>query len=53
VVYDGPASALTPDLLRELYGVQADEILADAQRPATSPVLVPSAPWGSPVAQTA
>jgi len=43
VVYDGPASALTPDLLRELYGVQADEILADAQRPATSPVLVPSA----------
>ncbi|NBW48904.1 MAG: phosphonate ABC transporter ATP-binding protein [Betaproteobacteria bacterium] len=53
VVYDGPASALTPDLLRELYGVQADEILADAQRPATSPVLVPSAPWSSPVAQTA
>jgi phosphonate transport system ATP-binding protein len=53
VVYDGPASALTPDLLRELYGVQADEILADAQRPATSPVFTPSAPWGSPVAQTA
>ena len=28
VVYDGPSSALTPALLRELYGVQADEVLS-------------------------
>lgn len=27
VVYDGAASALTPALLRDLYGMQADEIL--------------------------
>jgi len=27
VVYDGPARALTPDRLRELYGMQADEML--------------------------
>ncbi len=27
VVYDGPSSALTPALLRELYGVQADDML--------------------------
>jgi phosphonate transport system ATP-binding protein len=28
VVYDGPSSALTPQLLRELYGAEADEILS-------------------------
>lgn len=28
VVYDGPSSALTPALLRELYGVQVDELLS-------------------------
>ncbi len=28
VVYDGPSAALTPALLRELYGADADEILA-------------------------
>jgi phosphonate transport system ATP-binding protein len=28
VVYDGPSGELTPALLRELYGAQADEILA-------------------------
>lgn len=28
VVYDGASSALTPALLRELYGAEADEILA-------------------------
>jgi len=27
VVFDGPSAALTPELLRELYGVQADELL--------------------------
>jgi phosphonate transport system ATP-binding protein len=28
VVYDGPSLALTPTLLRELYGAEADDILA-------------------------
>ncbi len=28
VVYDGPSAALTPVLLRDLYGAEADEILA-------------------------
>ncbi len=28
VVYDGPSAELTPALLRELYGAEADEILA-------------------------
>jgi phosphonate transport system ATP-binding protein len=28
VVYDGPSAQLTPGLLRELYGAQADEIMA-------------------------
>lgn len=27
VVYDGPSAALTPDVLRRLYGVQASELL--------------------------
>ena len=42
VVYDGPSAALTPALLRELYGVQADEILAGAVPPApVAPAAVP------------
>jgi phosphonate transport system ATP-binding protein len=28
VVYDGPSAQLTPALLRDLYGAEADEILA-------------------------
>ena len=28
VVYDGPSAQLSPQLLRELYGAEADEILA-------------------------
>ena len=28
VVYDGPSVALTPAVLRELYGAEADEILS-------------------------
>jgi phosphonate transport system ATP-binding protein len=30
VVFDGPSKLLTPQLLRELYGVHLDEILADS-----------------------
>lgn len=52
VVYDGPSASLTPALLRELYGAEADEILAlgdhigsleDVRRPAP-------AHWTPPVA---
>ena len=31
VVYDGPSAALTPSLLRELYGVQVDELLPPSE----------------------
>ncbi len=44
VVYDGPSAALTPALLRELYGVHADEILAGAL-----PVPAAAAPSPTPV----
>ena len=56
VVYDGPSSALTPQLLRQLYGADADEILAlgdhigslhGAHKPAQgawTPPLAPVAP---------
>ncbi|NML42613.1 phosphonate ABC transporter ATP-binding protein [Ramlibacter sp. G-1-2-2] len=47
IVYDGPSAALTPALLRDLYGADADEILAlgdhitslqEPRRPAVWPV---------------
>jgi phosphonate transport system ATP-binding protein len=56
VVYDGPSAQLTPALLRDLYGADADEILAlgdhigslhEPQRPAAVP------PWGQPLPQAA
>ena len=56
VVYDGPSTGLTPQVLRELYGAQADEILAlgdhistldDKARP------VPHLAWPAPLAQAA
>lgn len=55
VVFDGASSLLTPPILRELYGVHADEILADSLRPAPAPVKHPvDAPsWSVPVAQAA
>ncbi len=52
VVYDGPSAALTPNLLRELYGVQLDEIFstpsADGDRKASLPPL-----WQPVVAKAA
>ncbi|MDB5762490.1 MAG: phnC [Herminiimonas sp.] len=39
VVYDGPSSALTAQMLRELYGAEADEILNAAGTPAPSGLL--------------
>lgn len=60
VVYDGPSAALTPALLRSLYGVHADEILADtaAAAPAAHPLapVVPPAQvpqWAPAMAQAA
>lgn len=50
VVYDGASAALTPTLLRELYGAEADEILAlgdhigslqDARKPVPVPWVAP------------
>lgn len=53
VVFDGASSSLTPGLLRELYGVHADEILADSLRPVTIPKTAPIPQWAAPVAQVA
>ncbi|MDO9277960.1 MAG: phosphonate ABC transporter ATP-binding protein [Polaromonas sp.] len=59
VVFDGPSKLLTPQLLRELYGVHVDEILTDSTRLHAAPVsLVPSATnavpaWQSGLAQAA
>ena len=63
IVFDGPSRTLTPGLLRELYGVHADEILADSVRPAaelepvgnphTAPLLSPSPVWSASMAQAA
>jgi len=55
VIYDGPAADLTPALLRDLYGMQADEFLSgsellqSAQAQTPGPVLA----WTHNVAQAA
>jgi phosphonate transport system ATP-binding protein len=55
VVYDGAASALTPSLLRELYGMQADEMLmGEPASPAPGSVSqLPKRNWAAPLAQAA
>lgn len=53
VVFDGASSSLTPGLLRELYGVHVDEILADSLRPVPLPKTAPFQQWAAPVAQVA
>ena len=56
VVYDGPSSALTPALLRELYGMQADEILGGAlpaQPLSAAPTSMPVPQWAPALAQAA
>ncbi len=53
VVFDGPSSQLTPALLRELYGMQADEILNGSSAlhaPAPAPAVLP---WPTPLPQAA
>jgi len=55
VVYDGPSATLTPALLKELYGVQADEILhgGHAAHDVPASVAAPVAVWPVPLAQAA
>jgi phosphonate transport system ATP-binding protein len=53
VVYDGPSNALTPAVLRELYGAEADEILSLGDA-ITSLQDAPSPPaWVAPAAAIA
>ncbi len=49
VVYDGPSSALTPAMLSDLYGTQAEEFKS---RPQISPVQSWQQPSGQAMAQT-
>lgn len=53
IVYDGPSAALTPALLRDLYGADADEILALGDHIASlhEPRKAPA--WAQPVPQAA
>jgi phosphonate transport system ATP-binding protein len=55
VVYDGPSPALTPALLRELYGAEADDILALGDHiTAVHGARAPAAPaWNQPLPQAA
>ena len=56
VVYDGASSALTPTLLRELYGADADDILALGDHISSLQDSKPAAPhlvWPTPLAQAA
>lgn len=56
VIYDGPSSALTPALLRSLYGMQADEILNGSSSLQDAPVSAPPSnvvAWPIPMAQAA
>jgi phosphonate transport system ATP-binding protein len=50
VVYDGPSSALTPQMLRDLYGMQAEDFKL---RPALSPVQSWPLPAGQTIGQAA
>lgn len=55
VVFDGAASSLTPALLRELYGMQADEMLMGEPQAPTPISLapMPERHWPTPLAQAA
>lgn len=56
VVYDGPSSGLTPEVLRDLYGTEADEILALGDHISILEDVVKSGPrlaWPVSVAQAA
>jgi phosphonate transport system ATP-binding protein len=55
VVYDGPSAALTPALLRELYGMQADEFLHGSELLQSQDKTQGNnvVPWPAPVPQVA
>jgi phosphonate transport system ATP-binding protein len=55
VVYDGPSADLTPQLLRGLYGMQADEFISGSAllNPLTAPQAEPVLAWATPRAQVA
>ncbi len=53
VVYDGPSAALTPDMLRTLYGVQADEFLNPAEDTPRVPAQASAANMGLDMMQAA
>jgi phosphonate transport system ATP-binding protein len=55
IVYDGPSAALTPTLLRELYGADADDILALGDHITTVHGARPNAApaWKQPLPQAA
>ena len=55
VVYDGLSANLTPALLRQLYGMQADEFLSGSELLTKVPAqdTVPVLAWAAPIAQMA
>lgn len=55
VVYDGLSANLTPQLLRELYGMQADEFLSGSDLLTKTPAqqFAPVLAWAAPAAQLA
>ena len=56
VVFDGPSEQLTTALLRDLYGMQADEILNGSESIHGSVTRLPTAPatgWTPPIPQAA
>ncbi|MDM7942209.1 MAG: phosphonate ABC transporter ATP-binding protein [Hydrogenophaga sp.] len=56
VVFDGPSAQLTTALLRDLYGMQADEILNGSESVHTGVTRLPTAPaapWVQPIPQAA
>lgn len=55
LVYDGPSANLTPALLRNLYGMQADEFLSGSELLQAQSTQTPSPhlAWATPLAQVA
>jgi phosphonate transport system ATP-binding protein len=55
VVYDGPSANLTPALLRDLYGMEANEFLSGGELLSSPPKQHPSPTlaWSNAVAQVA
>lgn len=46
VVYDGPSSALTPRMLQELYGAEAEDILSTSNTSLPQPGTIPPGNFG-------